>query len=315
MKTTATTLLAASLIALSGSAPACLQGFDLLLKKANNGAAADEKKGATTGGKKGAPTDGKKGAVAEEPPLASRDYLLSHTHDHEYWVTLESELRPGVEPPAKPALTKVSDYSVVLAHLGEYEKSRRLLEEAEQKHPGNAAVASNLGTVYELLGENEKALKWIKKGIERNPKDHAGTEWLHVRILTAKVALAKDPKWLEAHRVLEPYVDYGQEAHPSTSNPAKAKERSRALAYQLKERLEFVKAPEPIVGELLFSLANELTLSGAVEPAVGVYELAAEYEPMQADLLKKRTEHAKEVVRKWRIINSTPPNLLRLKSF
>ena len=78
-----------------------------------------------------------------------------------------------------------------------------LLEELEKKSPGQYAVAANLGTAYELNGDNRKALEWIKKGVERNPESHFGTEWLHVKILEAKIAIEQNPEWLSNHSVLE----------------------------------------------------------------------------------------------------------------
>jgi hypothetical protein len=53
-------------------------------------------------------------------------------------------------------------------------------------------VAANLGTALELLGNKEEALHWIREGIRRNPQSHEGTEWLHAKILEAKIAAQKD---------------------------------------------------------------------------------------------------------------------------
>ena len=91
----------------------------------------------------------------------------------------------------------------MLAHSASSRKHGSVLEAAEAAESGDYAVASNLGTTYELLGDNVKALEWIKKGLERNPKAHGGTEWVHVKNLEAKNgSLADDPKWLESHTVL-----------------------------------------------------------------------------------------------------------------
>lgn len=258
---TAASLLAA-LVALGSSAPACMQfSGDASLRGGNH------------------------------------DHPLGPERRWEEWRAIEEKMRPAFAEARKPAATLASDYAAVLAHLGSHQKARVILEEAEKNHPGNAAVASNLGTVYELLGENEEALAWIKKGVARNPKDHAGTEWLHIRILEVKLARASDPKWLKTHSVLEPFVDYGSEARPASSNPGNAAERTRALTYQLKERLQFVRPPEPLVGELLFALGNEWVLSGKSVDAVHVYEIAARYKPVQMGVLKKRTNYAKQLVR------------------
>jgi len=49
----------------------------------------------------------------------------------------------------------------------------------------------DLGTAYELAGKNEPALRWIREGLRRNPNSHKGTEWLHVKILEAKIEQEK----------------------------------------------------------------------------------------------------------------------------
>jgi tetratricopeptide (TPR) repeat protein len=111
-----------------------------------------------------------------------------------------------------PTIHDRSDYGGVLIYTGEYAKARDVLLEAERISPGHYAVASNLGTAYELLGENEKALEWIRAGMERNRKSHEGTEWVHVKILEAKIAMQNDPDWLSKSSVLG--VDFGPEARP-----------------------------------------------------------------------------------------------------
>ena len=184
--------------------------------------------------------------------------------------------------------------------LGQFEKAREVLEAAEQAEPGDYAVASNLGTAYELLGENAKALAWIRKGIERKPGSHGGTEWVHVKILEAKLALAADPKWLETHTVLG--LDYGRDARPARIGDAPAAKEKytvlHGLSYQLRERLKFVKAPDALVGDLLFNLANETAVLGAAQQALGIYDLAAEYQAPDAAMLKHRANYVRSVVAK-----------------
>jgi tetratricopeptide (TPR) repeat protein len=263
-------LLTATLIAWSGGAFACINISDITL-------------------------DGKKVEQSEDILFAGRA-SLTRPYDVKTWREREGSLRLAMM--TKPTLRQRADYGGVLAHLGDFKKARTVLEDAEKLEPGDYAVASNLGTVCELLGDNEKARTWIAEGVKRQPTSHQGTEWLHLKILDAKLALAKDPQWLQTHRVLG--IDYGDAARPVA--PAAPEEkgygRLNALSYQLRERLNFVKAPEPIAGELLFALGDELCLKGAVETALGVYELAATYQPAQAELLKTRTEYAQGVLRK-----------------
>src|SRR4029077_1629809 len=96
-----------------------------------------------------------------------------------------------------------SDYAVSLVYVGKTKEAVELLQSLEKEQPGTYIVAANLGTALELLGNNEEALHWIREGIRRNPQSHEGTEWLHAKIIEAKIAQEKDPNYFKSHSVLE----------------------------------------------------------------------------------------------------------------
>lgn len=138
------------------------------------------------------------------------------------------------------------NYAVALVVAGRYLEAAATLRAIELDFPGQYATASNLGTTYELLGNVDAALKWIREGIKRNPDSHAGTEWLHVAILETKKKLKEDPRWLQTHSVLD--------GHENRS-PA---DREKALEYQLNERLNFITENDPVMFDL-FSQAARIT--------------------------------------------------------
>src|SRR5690606_28826111 len=72
----------------------------------------------------------------------------------------------------------LSDIGYVLVIQGKYAEALNLYLEIEKSHPNRYSTASNLGTIYELLGKNEKALEWIKKSVAINPHSHESSEWL-----------------------------------------------------------------------------------------------------------------------------------------
>jgi len=94
-------------------------------------------------------------------------------------VTKAAKVNPGFD--------ENSDLAVAFVHQGKYSEAIALLQELERRYPGKYQVAANLGTAFELSGDNKQALQWIREGIRRNPKSHEGTEWLHVAILEAKL--------------------------------------------------------------------------------------------------------------------------------
>jgi hypothetical protein len=195
-----------------------------------------------------------------------------------------------------------NDFAANLIRLGEAQRAIDILRSIEEKRPGDYATAANLGTAYELAGENEQALKWIKEAIRRNPGSHGGTEWVHVRILETKLKLEQDPKWLESHHVLA--LDFGQELIPHAppaiaddlGNKHEPKDVEEAIRHQLQERIPLVPPPDRIVGDLLADLGSLAILDGVIEKALPVYDLALEYHMPRRPLTLKRIEHFKQLV-------------------
>jgi tetratricopeptide (TPR) repeat protein len=170
-----------------------------------------------------------------------------------------------------------SDYAVALMYLGRNSEAVTLLNHLEAEQPGHFFVAANLGTAYELSGDNAAALKWINEGIRRNPEDHKGTEWLHAKILEAKIAHEKEPDYFKHHSVLElqpEAIGQSLEVGKKSMSPG---EVMGAIAYQLKERLQFVKPPEPAVASLLFDYAAIEAATSSMESAKHILKMATKY--------------------------------------
>jgi hypothetical protein len=166
-------------------------------------------------------------------------------HDAFSRVAQEFEARPDQR---KASFEDTTDYAVTLIHLGRHAEAIKVLIALEAKRPNAYTTAANLGTAYELAGELEAAAKWIAAGIERNAASHAGTEWLHLAILRAKIQLRSDPTWLARHSVL----DLAERREPM--------DIVHAIEHQLNERLNFVTPLDAIVCDLFFQAA--LRLSG-----------------------------------------------------
>lgn len=202
----------------------------------------------------------------------------------------------------KATLENGNDLGAALVVTGKLDEAVKVLEETDRKFPGSARVAANLGTALELAGKNETALEWIRKGIERDANEHHGSEWLHARILEAKIAMAKDPAWLQTNRVLE--LDFGKDDVPTAPEilPIEngrikgAGQLLEQITYQLAERTRFVKPPDAIVGDL-YASEGDLAIAGAVSPLDDrksvftpdeYYRRALAYGAPHADLIRRR---------------------------
>ena len=187
-----------------------------------------------------------------------------------------------------------NDLAVALVHLGERETALKYFQAIEKNQPGLYRTAANMGTTYELLGDNPNALRWIRKGLDRNAESHAGSEWIHLRILEAKIA-GKTTSVLG--------LDFGDAARPK--NPPSLPKNARggaqtlaqvedALIVQLHERLPFTSVPlnDPIVASLLFDLGNCLALRGDHAGAAAVYQKALDFRPKNRTLVQSRLDAA-----------------------
>jgi tetratricopeptide (TPR) repeat protein len=213
--------------------------------------------------------------------------LRSH-EGRDHWEKIHADILQQQKSFGKIATTD-NDLAVVLLHLGKIKEAIALLENMEKGPRRQYYVAANLGTAYELNGENEKALQWIRKAMDRNPDSHYDTEWLHVKILEAKIAISRDPQWLEGHSVIG--LPDGQAGAISltdhTGRLRGPSEIEKALAYQLHERLEFTPKPYAIVADLLFDFSKVLAVTRGPEHADAIFELARVYGPNHKEILKK----------------------------
>jgi hypothetical protein len=202
----------------------------------------------------------------------------------------------------KPTLENSNDLAVGWLLTGKLDDAIKLLEETDKKYPGSAKVAANLGTALELKGNDEEALEWIREGVTRDADEHQGSEWLHARILAAKIALRKDPAWLAKNRVVDLEFGTGDvpvapEILPIEKGRVKgADQLVRQIEYQLAERIRFVRPPDPVVGDL-YASAADLAIAGGVSPLDDpeslftpdrYYEQALTYGAPRADLIRRR---------------------------
>lgn len=182
-------------------------------------------------------------------------------------------------------LNYLSDKGYVLVILGKYQQAIDLYNRIETIQPDRYSTASNIGTAYELIGNNSEAFKWIEKALKLNPDSHHNSEWIHANILKAKI---KGEKFYTSVFLLG--VNFGNETIPTTKLSKRELITLRqSLFYQLNERVSFVKPKEKIVAQLLFELGNIAYLLGDKGEAEDDYRLAEEY-GYKGHLMEKRRQ-------------------------
>lgn len=201
----------------------------------------------------------------------------------ESWESRRDRLREKVN--AGGDYKVQNDLASALMRTGDPKAAIQILAGIEKVKPGMYQTASNLGTAFEVAGDNENAIKWIRKGINLNPKSHDSSEWIHVKILETKIAMARDEDWPETSSILG--LDFGYAREPqqprmlptgNSGEPLSLDQIETGLRYQLHERLQFVKAPDVVAASLLLDLGNIVALKAhELGSAQGIYELAERY--------------------------------------
>ncbi|MCX6318361.1 MAG: tetratricopeptide repeat protein [Bacteroidetes bacterium] len=159
-----------------------------------------------------------------------------------------------------------NDQALTYMRMGRYDEALILLQKLEKEKPDEYNVVANLGTLYELTGENEKALSYIKKAVALNAQSHRGSEWVHIKILEAKL-LQKDAAWWKTHPVL------------SISTTSKTPETIiNDITYQLKERLPFTPKPDLLTAAVLNETGDYLVQQQKHEQAWIIYKIGDEYD-------------------------------------
>ncbi len=170
-------------------------------------------------------------------------------------------------------LDYLSDKGLLLILLKQTDAAIKLYLEIEKLSPNRYSTASNIGTAYELIGDDKNALKWIKRSIEIDEKSHNGSEWIHVKILEAKI---NGNNSINTSFLLN--TDFGNDSIPrSKLTKDELLKLSNSLYFQLNERVSFVAPKEKIVAQLLFDLGNIAYLIGNYGDAVSDYWQAINY--------------------------------------
>ncbi|MDQ8180165.1 hypothetical protein [Pelagicoccus sp. SDUM812005] len=196
-----------------------------------------------------------------------------------YW---QERLRKVREPAQSrsPAFEILNEYAAALIFTGDYEEAIQSLKKQEKLYPGKYETATNIGTAYELSGKLKQAKKWIATGRQRNPSSHQGSEWLHSAILDAKIALEKNPDWLQNHYVSTAEFDW--------SNAQIRMKTRDAIMIQLSERLVFVKAPDPIVSSLFFELGTIYEYENSIQHAERFYQKSLEFGDIRRQAIEEQ---------------------------
>lgn len=195
------------------------------------------------------------------------------------WPQLEAALN------ANKDYKLLSDYAWYELRMGNKENAVKLLEALYAQHANEYNILANLGTAYEVTGNNGKALEFLRKAVAINPQSHYGSEWIHIKILEQKVATSPDYRL-----ILDLNADKDPEgwlAGKVYNKAISADSLMVQLAFQLHERISFIAPPDPIVGQLVKDFADLVALTHSKKEAKEFYAFALKYDSL---VMKPRPE-------------------------
>ncbi len=229
------------------------------------------------------------------------DYSISTMLRHSLATTAEDRMiqfERNLILDGKDELTQTEIEGVRDICEGRTGQAIETFKKIEADHPGRYSTAANLGTAYELNGDLELALKWIEEGIRRNPNSHGGTEWLHVVILRTRMKLKEDDGFLDQrHLITLPESISKTTMIGIDGQEYSAAQVAEALIYQLGERMYFVKPPDPVVADLIFTAAILEAHLAVVEPAIEMLEIARTYGFKDTTLLDRTKAGYESLIR------------------
>ncbi|MGV3611534.1 MAG: hypothetical protein ACO1N0_11330 [Fluviicola sp.] len=210
-------------------------------------------------------------------------------------ISLEQKLKK------KADFRLLSDYGLHLVQAGKVKEGLVIFEKLAELHPNEYSIIANLGTTYELSGQNELALEYIRRGIQLNPNSHGGSEWIHVKILEAKIALAKDPDYLSNHTVLN-----------LNANQKQSQKVFDQLYIQLQERVPFSpKEPNPIMADLFVEMGDFYFENISFEHAKAFYQIAKIYYKSDRKDIDEKIGKARKLREKYAASRPDASNIKR----
>ncbi|MFT5819362.1 MAG: tetratricopeptide (TPR) repeat protein [Crocinitomix sp.] len=182
-----------------------------------------------------------------------------------------------------------TDISVYMIYNGDYQEAIDYLHENVIIKASNYSFCSNIGVAHELVGNLDSALYWTQKGLNLNPDSHNNSEWIHIKILEAEIALSKDKNWLKNHDIFD--IPLSKDSIPTLfTEELTAHKFFYASSFQLHERSYFVKPEnqDPVFARLILLHADAVARDQDTRACIRTYGLAAQYDTSLQGIVDKR---------------------------
>lgn len=150
----------------------------------------------------------------------------------------------------------ISDYGAYLLMAGNYKEGLQLFTALIKKHGEVYEIRSNIAVAYELNGRFDSAYYWEKKALELNPDAHDKSEWVHLKILEARIQLAADSNWCLNNNVTGIIDTIKKNYKFSLNEGGYDSWLFEDFTSQLDERFPFTFPEDKVMGKLMLELGD-----------------------------------------------------------
>lgn len=182
-----------------------------------------------------------------------------------------------------------ADLGALYVRLGEPERAVELLRKAQQAHPHHFAIAANLGTAWQLLGDLRQAAAALEQAVRLAPGKQLPFENAHLKLVQARLHSKGDDldDLFKIHYVGDKrtYEPGKLAANEMKKLPAKAVAVVQQLALWL-----------PADGRLLWQLAELANAHGDPRNAAAMMEGCVVQFGMQNPTLRKHRQVLREAI-------------------
>jgi tetratricopeptide (TPR) repeat protein len=187
-----------------------------------------------------------------------------------------------------------TDLGAYMIYDGRYQAAIDYMHAYVKLKSSNYSFCSNIGVAHELVGNLDSALYFTQKGLDINPNSHGGSEWIHIKILEAEIAISKDKNWLESNSIFDFPI-----AKDSVPTVFPKDFDIKAFVYQcgdqLEERSFFVRKEnqDPVFSQVILYYADAIAREFDIKNCLKTYELAADHDNSLRGIVNKRIAYLK----------------------
>lgn len=176
-----------------------------------------------------------------------------------------------------------ADLGALYIRLGQPDKAMSLLRAAQRSHPNHFAIAANLGTAWQLLGNYEQSKQALAEAVRLAPGKYQRAEELHLKL----VRLRQQKKGIAELEELFG-VRWVDDAGDYTPGKMAAAERKK-LPEDAVALTQHLALALPADGLLLWQLAEMANMHGDLATAAAIMDgCISQFGLSQKELLRKR---------------------------